>query len=174
MAESAACKRYPTSQPQGVFALDAPVVFLDFDGVLRRNSAPGGRLERGLIDNLEHLFARFTRLHGVFSTNWRLHQSLRELRAHLSAPLAARFIDVTPEVHHAGMASRYSEILAWRHAVGHTGAWLARDDRAAEFPTRCPQLCLCDAERGFDAAMADQCGRQLVVLVADTLQQRSR
>lgn len=154
--------------------MDAPIIFLDFDGVMRRNASPEGRLEPALLSHLERLFARFSRLRGVFSTNWRVYKSLTELSDHLPATLRPRFIDVTPEVTYAGIASRYSEILAWRRAVGHTGSWVAIDDRPAEFPDRCPQLCICDAARGFDAEAEARCTQQLIELVTADRRNRSQ
>lgn len=142
--------------------LDEPVVFIDFDGVLRRSSAPRGRLEGHLIDNLVALFARFTRLRGVFSTNWRYHHSLAELCSLVEPSLAARMLDVTPEIALRGIASRHSEIQAWRTRHAHAGAWVAIDDQVTDFPAGCAELCACDPTRGFDTHTAARCTAMLI------------
>ena len=153
--------------------MEAPILFVDFDGVLRRLHGPPDQLEAALVTNLETFMRRFSRLQGVFSTSWRLYNNLDQLRARLPAPLRARFIATTPELIQHGMASRHSEILAWRRAAGHRGVWVAIDDRPAEFPDHCAQLCVCDPHRGFDHETLERCAKQLLGLTLERLARRA-
>ena len=145
--------------------MDCPVLFVDFDGVLRRSHAVPHRLEPELIENLHHLMRRITTLRVVFSTTtWRLTMDLHQLRQPFVADLRARFIGVTPDLSSLADAARHREILAWRRAAAHTGAWIAVDDQALGFPERCTNLCLCDPRHGFDAATMARC---MALLVCD-------
>ena len=145
--------------------MDCPVLFVDFDGVLRRSHAVPHRLEPELVENLHHLMRRITTLCVVFSTSWRLTMDLHQLRLPFAADLRARFIGMTPDLSSLVDAARHREILAWRRAAAHTGAWIAIDDQASGFPECCTNLCLCDPRQGFNAAAMARC---IALFVSDT------
>lgn len=145
--------------------MNSPVVFLDFDGVLRRRQAPRERLEPALVMNLHTFMYRFPSLRGVFTTGWRLRLGLDALRQHFAPALHARFIGVTPALPGSSTNLCYREILAWRSAAGHTGPWLAIDDELSDFPEQCTRLCLCDPRRGFDEAAAARCTAAMVSML---------
>ncbi len=130
---------------------DAPLLFLDFDGVLHPAS--------------DHATAAFSRTHLleealaglearlVVSSSWRFHYSLAAIRSRLPAAVASRVIGTTGEPHF-GEFARHREILAWVADARDPAPWRALDDSAFEFPKGCHELILCDPSTGLDEQLA--------------------
>jgi hypothetical protein len=125
-----------------------PLLFLDIDGVLHPASsyasAPFSQA-RLLADGIQDLDVRI-----ILSSSWRFSHGLSELKALLPSPLADRLCGATGDPclqEHA----RYHEILEYRASTGEVGPWRALDDSAFEFPKRCPELILCNANTGVAA-----------------------
>lgn len=134
------------------------LIFLDLDGVLHP----------GLAGTLIYIpeFEAFLRAHPgvrvVFSTTWRLQESLDDLRGYFSPDLRPRFIGVTPEVDDRRSAARFEEIQLWlRQNTTSPIRWAALDDTPDLFPPGCPQLVVCDTKRGVRPPQL----RQLEVLL---------
>lgn len=84
------------------------------------------------------------------STHW-IAPEFDELRALFPADIAKNIIDVTPVLpNNTRRGGRYDEILEWLIGNDRTDSdWVALDDVAEYFPEYCPNLLLCDEERGL-------------------------
>lgn len=112
----------------------APVLFLDFDGVLHANQ--NGSLEH--IGLIEAFLRRYPQVVVVISSNWRMQNTLESLRD-LFAPDVAHRIEGVTSVTQESPYSRYIEIIEYLADCG-IRAWCALDDEAILFPPGCPNL----------------------------------
>lgn len=137
------------------------LIFLDFDGVLRRvTSAPSG-FDQDCLDHFESALRQCSVSKVVISSTWRLAMSLKELRSRFSPDIAARIVGVTPENLEEAPYERHAEILTFLREKRVTALpWLAIDDDPAYFPPGSPLL-LIDPQKGFDA----ECAERLVKLL---------
>lgn len=121
------------------------LIFLDFDGVLRRKEAPLYRFEKPLLAVFEAAVRRIPDAQIVVTSSWREVIGLAALRRLFSPDVAARIIGVTPFADHG----RYREILAYLKQTGATGLrWVVIDDDPYSYPRNTP-LILVDPARGF-------------------------
>lgn len=130
----------------------APLLFLDFDGVLHPASDHAtAAFSRALL--LEKALAGLeVRL--VVSSSWRFHYSLADIQSRLPAGVASRVIGVTGEPQF-GEFARHREILAWLAEARRVAPWRALDDSAFEFPKGRHELILCDPSTGLDDDIAN-------------------
>jgi hypothetical protein len=129
------------------------VIFLDLDGVLRRDSAPLFQLERDLVSAFSY-WVRELEEDGevsiVISSTWRTAFSIEEVRSRFPAWLAEKIVGCTPSIQGEVEHSRHREILAWLKKHGaEAERWIAIDDTAELYPTGLKNLILCDPEVGF-------------------------
>lgn len=128
------------------------LIFLDFDGVLRRKSAPFYRFEKPLLAAFEAAVRRLPDARIVVTSSWREVVDLTGLRRLFSADVAERIVGVTPFVEQG----RYGEILAYLKQSGAGGQrWLVVDDDPYGYPSDIP-LILVDPAKGFDAEQAER------------------
>jgi hypothetical protein len=121
------------------------LVFLDFDGVLRRKDAPLYRFEEPLLAVFEETVRRIPDAKIVITSSWREVIGLPELRRLFSSDVAARIIGVAPFGNHG----RYGEILSYLEEAGAAGGrWVIVDDDPYGYPRESP-LVLVDPSRGF-------------------------
>jgi hypothetical protein len=121
------------------------LIFLDLDGVLRRNEAPLHRLEKPLLAVFEEAVRRIPDVQIVITSSWREVIGLAELRRLFSPDVAARIVGVTP----FGDRGRYGEILAYLKEAGAAGLrWVVVDDDPYGYPRDTP-LILVDPSKGF-------------------------
>lgn len=128
----------------------APIVFLDFDGVLHANSCPASAWF-SRVALLEEAFAGFADARIVIASSWRFQHAYPALRRRFPALLQSMLSGTTGESY-VGEHARYHEIEQWlaRHAPGiDDDRWRALDDAAFEFPTGCRQLIHCDGAVGI-------------------------
>lgn len=123
------------------------LIFLDFDGVLRRRDAPLYRFEKPLRTAFEEAFRRIPGAKIVVSSSWREVAGLTDLRKLFSPDVAIQMVGVTPFVD----GGRYREILAFLRATGAEGCrFVVVDDDPQSYPRGVPLL-LVDSARGFGA-----------------------
>ncbi len=136
----------------------APIIFLDFDGVLHPDPDPDAWPERGpcftclrvLEDALGGLDYQI-----VITSGWRGLYPLNELIAPLGE-LAARVIGVTSYLSHLppkwnkGRAIRQAEVRRWLETNGHQDTpFLVLDDWVDGFDRAWPHLYLADGKTGL-------------------------
>lgn len=137
------------------------LIFLDFDGVLRRTTSNPSQFDKDCLENFESAMRQCSVSKIVISSTWRLAISLKELRSRFSPDIAARIVGVTPESLEEEAHPRHAEILAFMQEKKVTALpWLAIDDDPSHFPPGSPIL-LTDPQNGFDTA----CAARLVKLL---------
>jgi hypothetical protein len=128
----------------------APIVFLDFDGVLHPNlCAPSAWFSR--LGLLEEAFDGVDEALIVIASSWRFQHSYAALRRRFPASLRKRLWGTTGDAY-VGAHARFHEIQQWlrRHAPGiDEDRWRTLDDAAFEFPAGCRQLIHCDGAFGI-------------------------
>jgi hypothetical protein len=126
------------------------VVFLDFDGVLHRNTT-------GTFRKLPQ-FCQFLRTHPdarvVISSTWRLLHPLEELREFFEEDVRHQIIDVTPDLtvmegFIAVRTTRCEEIAAWLKAHPEVRYWAILDDEEKLFQKFLERLVLTDSSEGL-------------------------
>jgi hypothetical protein len=128
------------------------LIFLDFDGVLRRKDAPLYRFEKPLLAVLEAVVRRIRDAEVVVMSSWREVVELTAIRKLFSTDVAARIVGVTPFVPHG----RYREILAYLKQNGaEDRRWVAVDDDPFSYPRGVP-LVLVDPAKGFGTEEAQR------------------
>ena len=132
------------------------LIFLDFDGVLRRHSSSPKGFDADCLDRFESAVRKCPAAQIVISSSWRLVTRVAMLRTYFSADVGFRILGVTPQAFDDLPHARYREIRAYlkRRIEGET-PWIAIDDFAEHFPAGAPLL-LVDGDQGFDAQCADK------------------
>jgi hypothetical protein len=132
-------------------------VFLDLDGVLRRNSAPPAKLETPCLDCFCRALSSLPDARIVISSGWRTFVTLDDIRSHFPPDVAERIVAVTPVLETGEPYARYREIQTFlRDHAAQGDRWVALDDDAANFPSGCPNVLLIDGETAFDDAAASR------------------
>jgi hypothetical protein len=131
------------------------LIFLDFDGVLRRKDAPRYRLEKPLLAAFEAALRRLPDAEIVITSSWRDVEGLPELRGLFSPDVAERIVGVLPIGQFRDDFPRYGEVLAYLKGRGEEWQpWIAVDDDPMSYPAGVPLL-LVDPARGFGAEEAE-------------------
>ena len=126
------------------------LVFLDFDGVLRRAGRDLYRLESPLVARFETTLRRLPTADVVISSTWREAFPLDDLRRHFAPDVRHRIVGATPTILVHGDHRRYREVLACLKRSGHgTRSWVAIDDQEEHFPAR-ENVLIVDSAVGFD------------------------
>ena len=141
-----------------------PILFVDFDGVLRRNSSPLYKLESDLVSNLGEVLRALPNVRIVITSSWRDAFCLDEIRSLFSTDIAIRIDGFTPRSLDLQDFYRYREVLAYLKRFHNLQtAWIAVDDDPEHFPNDAPIL-LVDPSRGLDEEAAAELTRQLIDL----------
>lgn len=126
------------------------VVFLDFDGVLHRNTT-------GTFRKLPQ-FCQFLRTRPdvgvVISSTWRLLHPLEELREFFEVDVRHQILDVTPDLtvkegFFEVRTTRCEEIAAWLKAHPEVRQWAILDDEERLFKRFLERLVLTDSSEGL-------------------------
>ena len=134
------------------------ILFLDFDGVLRRLQAPEAELETCCLEAFEDALRSLPDAEIVITSNWRECNPVDELRRLFPESIRARIVGATPLDDSREDWARHREVLAYLRSRGlEDRPWIAIDDNPLHYPSRCPVL-LIDPEVGFNR----DAGRQLV------------
>ena len=89
------------------------LIFLDFDGVLRRKDAPLYKLEREVVSRFEEALRAMPGASVVITSSWREAFSLPEMRRSFSPDIAARIVGVTPIAQSRDGCHRHREVMAY-------------------------------------------------------------
>lgn len=123
----------------------AVLIFLDFDGVLRRKDAPYDRFEKPLRRTFEAAVRRIPEARIVITSTWREVVDLVGLRKLFSPDVAERILGVTPIL----PGGRYREVRAFLAEHGaENDPWIGIDDDPVSYPRDAPVI-LVDPARGF-------------------------
>ncbi len=137
------------------------LIFLDFDGVLRRASSNPSRFDQDCLEHFESAIRQCPVSKIVITSTWRLAMPLKELRSRFSPDVAARIVGVTPENLEEETYERHAEIRTFMEERNITSVpWVAIDDDPLHFPPGAPLL-LTDPSKGFDAVCAEKLVRLL-------------
>lgn len=131
-------------------------IFLDFDGVLRRESSPNARLDADCVRTFGSAVLSHPDVRVVITSTWRLVQPLDALRSLFPTELRARIEGATPDFPEVEGYPRHAEIQAYLavHAARGT-RWIAIDDDAEQYQRGAP-LILVNAATGFDEPCAQR------------------
>jgi hypothetical protein len=138
------------------------ILFLDFDGVLhpQYDGEPTPVSEIFChLPRFESVMRDFPSVEIVISSTWRIQFTLDELRARFSPDIAARIIDVTPQIEWTDEnylpTQREDEILAWLERAGLSCTpWIALDDAAWQFKQHRDRLVACTWYVGLNDEVA--------------------
>jgi hypothetical protein len=137
------------------------LIFLDFDGVLRRVTSNPSSFDDDCLEHFESAVRQCPVSKIVITSTWRLANSLKELRNRFSPDIAARIAGVTPENFDDETFQRHAEVLMFLAEKKLSAMpWFAIDDDPEHYPHDAPLL-LTDANKGFDAA----CNASLVKIL---------
>ncbi len=129
--------------------VQAPLLFLDFDGVLSKGLT-GDFRHRNL---LEAWLRTVQDIRLVITSSWRLERSLEDVQLHFSRDIRSRVVDATPHLPSERL-QRQAEILTWREQVGHEGPFAALDDSIEQFEIAWPFVVL-TTRHGLEAQHLD-------------------
>lgn len=132
------------------------ILFLDLDGVLRRETSPLYVLDEDCRDALECAVRELPDLRIVITSAWRIEFTLDEIRSRFSLDVASRIVGATPVSAFPTDFSRHREVLEYlgRQATADE-PWIAIDDDPMNYPLGCPVLRI-DPARGFSSEDADR------------------
>ena len=137
------------------------ILFLDFDGVLhpQYDGEPTPVSEIFChLPRFESVMRDFPSVEIVISSTWRIQFTLKDLRDKFSPDIAARIIDMTPQIKWADdnylPARREGEILKWLEIAGRSCTpWIALDDAVWQFKQHRDRLVACTWYVGLNDAV---------------------
>ena len=102
------------------------LIFLDFDGVLRRKQSPLYRLDADCLGLFEQAVRKLPDAEIVITSTWREAFSLERMRGLFSPDISARIVGATPIDRRREDHYRYREVLAYLKRNGKSGVpWVA-------------------------------------------------
>jgi HAD domain in Swiss Army Knife RNA repair proteins len=132
------------------------LIFLDFDGVLRRRDSPPYRLEKPLLDAFEAAVRRIHDGEIVITSSWREVVGLSGIRNLFSSDIAPRVVGVAPIVRFREDFPRYREVLAYlKQRKVAWQPWIAVDDDELAYPSGAPVVVV-NPNFGFGAAEGER------------------
>ena len=129
------------------------LLFLDFDGVLRRKQAPLYKLERALVERLAELLREYPEVEVVVTSTWTDAFSLKQIKDLFPQYISSRIVGKTERTLRNDDHARYNEVLAYLHGVPKT-AWVALDDDPLHYPGHTP-LVLVNPAHGIDVSCVE-------------------
>ena len=131
-------------------------IFLDFDGVLRRESSPKSTLDQDCVRAFEQVVLTHPTAGVVIASTWRLVHRLDALRRLFSPGFAARIEGVTPDLPDVEEFVRHAEVTAYINKQKlHGVRWIAVDDDPEGYRPG-TQLIHVDPVLGFDESCANR------------------
>lgn len=125
-------------------------IYLDFDGVLRRESSPKSSLDADLVQHFERAVLTYPEARVVIVSTWRLVHKLDALRKLFSGAFAPRVEGVTPDLPEAEEYARQAEINAYMNRNKlHGVRWIAVDDDPENYRPGTPLIRI-DPALGFN------------------------
>lgn len=150
------------------------ILFLDLDGVLRRETSPLYVLDDDCRDALECAVRDLPDVRIVITSAWRIEFSLDEIRSRFSLDVASRIVGATPVSAFPTEFSRHLEVLEY---LGRHGAaeepWIAIDDDPLNYPLS-GRIILIDPTCGFGPDDAERLRTGCARLLEEEKSERGR
>jgi hypothetical protein len=127
------------------------LLFLDFDGVLRRKQAPLYCVEQTLLDRLVVSLREYPEVSVVITSSWTEAFSLEDIKRLFTSDNSSRILGETPRVQTLSEHRRHIEVSAYLRRAGLAQEWVAVDDDPLNYPPQAPVV-LVDPGTGLDAA----------------------
>lgn len=130
------------------------LIFLDFDGVLRRRASTPMVFDADCLACFEAAVRAIPKARIVITSSWRDIETLSEIRIRFSPDIALRVIGMVGYVLTSDDFPRHREVLAYLKNEGLEGQpWVALEDDPVAYPASAPVL-MTDLDRGFDEEAA--------------------
>jgi len=108
------------------------LLFLDFDGVLRRAGSPKYQFDADCPEQFQETLRALSEVEIVVSSSWKEAFSLNENKRHFVPDIASRIIGVTRGGLRVDDHQRHREVLAFLRCQGwEESPWVAIDDAAS-------------------------------------------
>lgn len=130
------------------------LLFLDFDGVLRRKQAPLYKLEAALVERLAGLLREYSEVEVIVTSSWTDAYSLKHIKGLFPPDIASRIVGQTPRASSDSDHARHREVLVYLSRVAGAGPWVALDDDPLNYPEHAPVV-LVDPEQGLDISCVE-------------------
>jgi hypothetical protein len=133
----------------------AMLLFLDFDGVLRRADSPKYRFDGDCLELFQQTVRALEDIEIVVSSSWKDAFSMSEIKGHFAPDIAKRIIGVTPSLLRIEEYPRHREVLAFLRRQGwEQRRWLAIDDDPDNYGPGA-NVVLTEPTKGFDQLAAE-------------------
>jgi hypothetical protein len=137
----------------------AMLLFLDFDGVLRRADSPRYRFDEDCLELFQETVRSLDSLEIVVSSSWKDGFTLNEIRARFAPDIAERILGVTQSLLRREEHPRHREVLAFLRRQGwEKRRWVAIDDDPDNYGPGA-NVVLTDPAKGFDRFAAESLAR---------------
>ena len=135
--------------------IPAILLFLDFDGVLRRADSPKYRFDQDCLELFQETVRSLESLEIVVSSSWKDGFTLSEIKVRFAPDVAERIIGVTPSLLRMDEHPRRREVLSYLRERGwEKRRWVAIDDSPDNYgPLK--NVVLTDPAKGFDRLAAE-------------------
>ena len=126
------------------------LIFLDFDGVLRRADSPQYQLDEDCLVCFQDSVRALGDVQIVISSSWKDAFSLEDIKGRFDPDIADRIVGTTPSAQRIDGHAREEEVEAFLRARGwEQRRWIAIDDVSDHYEPAA-NLVLTDPTRGFD------------------------
>jgi|SRR5215471_618472 len=125
------------------------LLFLDFDGVLRRKQAPLYKLESDLVQLLIGLLREYSRVEVVVTSSWTDAYPLNQIKELFPRDISLRIVGKTTRRSSQDEHARYREVLAYLDRFADPPPWVALDDDPLNYPDHAAVV-LVDPGQGLD------------------------
>jgi hypothetical protein len=130
------------------------LLFLDFDGVLRKRQSPLYRLESVLVDRLVELLRQYPEVEVVITSSWTDAYPLKHIQDLFSPDITSRIVGKTVRGSSNDDHARYREVLVYLRSVPGSVPWVALDDDPLHYPKHAPVV-LVNPEKGVDVGCVE-------------------
>jgi len=130
------------------------LLFLDFDGVLRRKQAPLYRMEAALVERLAGLLREYPEVEVVVTSSWTDAHPLKHIKDLFPPDIASRIVGKTVRGPNNDDHARYGEVLVYLRGVAGSVPWVALDDDPLHYPEHA-QVVLVNPEQGVDVGCVE-------------------
>lgn len=138
------------------------LIFLDFDGVLRRDDSPKFCFDQDCLEYFEGAIRHCPKSKIVITSTWRLAVPLKMIKSYFSPDVGSRIVGVTPECLDDEEYVRLAEVNKYLESKKLIGMpWVAIDDDPQHYSKGSPVL-LTNPKNGFNAESAKQLVQLLI------------